>query len=146
MCRVGYILCSLISALWNSSCICCSTEKLRHYFSQKLKLVLLIASLFISQYLRKFLEIPPNLLECWNSVYLEWNPFFSFETLSLVFNHFIQFSRSLVAFIRKNCCYILYQHATYIQIACTWIHSSSIALRSYLNSLISEIFMEYINF
>lgn len=77
MCRVGYILCSSISAFWNSSCICCFTEKLKHYFSQKLKLVLLIASLFISQYLCKFLEIPPNLLECWNSVYLEWISFFS---------------------------------------------------------------------
>lgn len=72
MCRVGYILCSSISALWNSSCICCSSEKLRHYLSQKLKLVLLIASLFISQYLCKFLEIPRNLLECWNSVYLKF--------------------------------------------------------------------------
>lgn len=121
MCRVGYILCSSISAFWNSSCICCSTEKLKHYFSQKLKLVLLIASLFISQYLCKFLEIPPNLLECWNSVYLEWNSFFfPFETLSLLFNHFIQFSRSFLAFIRKNCFCILYQHTTYIQIVCTF--------------------------
>lgn len=93
MYRVGYILCSSISASWNSSCICCSTEKLKHYFSQKLELVLLIASLFISQYLCKFLEIPPNLLSNAETPFI-WNGipfFFSFETLSLLFNHFIQF-------------------------------------------------------
>lgn len=140
MCRVGYILCSSISAFWNSSCICCSTEKLKHYFSQKLKLVLLIASLFISQYLCKFLEIPPNLLECWNSVYLEWISFF------FPLKRFHCYSTILFNFLGLFSLFKLLLHS----LSTYHIHSNcmhfSFALHSYLHSLISEIFMENINF